>query len=211
MSVKLMAAAWDLDIPSTEKMVLMCLCDFANDDGGNCWPSIATISRKCSKSERTVQSAVKWLEDNGYLETCDQVGKRRDYLLDPRKICAPAKSAPPQKKTQTPAKSAPKPPRTTIKQTQRAHVLPDDWKPEPFGSGSKSKAVVDGWTPDDLATQIEHFTSHHRGKGNRFIDWQDAWGTWVLNSRRFNPQRRAPPASNDQGGGMAAAILAKRR
>ena len=199
MSVKLMASAWDLDIPSTEKMVLMCLCDFANDDGGNCWPSIATLARKCSKSERTVQGAVRWLEDNGYLKTCDQVGKRRDYLLNPRKIC-------------TPAESAPKPSRTTNnKNTQRAHVLPDDWKPEQFGQGSKSREVIEGWSPDELAAQVEHFTAHHRGKGNRFIDWQDAWGTWVLNSRRFNPQRRAPPASNDQSGGMAATILARQR
>jgi len=33
MSIVLLAAAWDLEIGSTEKMVLMCLCDHANAEG----------------------------------------------------------------------------------------------------------------------------------------------------------------------------------
>ena len=57
MSIRLLSAAWDLDIGSTEKMVLMSLCDHANDDG-LCWPAIATICRKTSKSERTVRNAL---------------------------------------------------------------------------------------------------------------------------------------------------------
>jgi len=113
MSIKLMSAAWDLDIPSTEKMVLLCLCDFANDDGV-CWPSIASIMRKTSKSERTVQAAMKWLKDNGYFAINGWHEKTPKYTLDPRKICTPADFAPPQNLRNTPAKSAPKPSRTTI-------------------------------------------------------------------------------------------------
>lgn len=108
MSIRLLSAAWDLAIDSTEKMVLMCLCDHANDDG-LCWPSVATIGRKCSKSERTVQSALKWLNDNNYFRVEDRPGKGRLYFLNPRKICTPAKSAPPQDLQDTPAKSAPHP------------------------------------------------------------------------------------------------------
>jgi hypothetical protein len=88
MSIKLMAAAWDLQIGSTEKFVLMCLCDHANDDG-ICWPSISRICEKVSKSERTVQGALKWLCDNGYFEFSDGDHKSRTYSLDPRKICTP--------------------------------------------------------------------------------------------------------------------------
>jgi hypothetical protein len=111
-SIKLLSAAWDLAIGSTEKMVLMCLCNFANDEGANCWPSVATIARKCSKSDRTVQGALKWLEDNGYLVTKTAPGKSNQFQLDPRKICTPAESAPPQKTSKTPAESAPNPSRT---------------------------------------------------------------------------------------------------
>lgn len=113
MSIKLLSAAWDLEIGSTEKMVLMCLCDYANDDG-NCWPSVATMARKCSKSERTTQVALKWLRDNGFFHEEVRPGTSTIYHLNPRRICTPAESAPPQKTSKTPAESAPKPLRTTI-------------------------------------------------------------------------------------------------
>lgn len=121
MSIKLLSAAWDLDIGSTEKMVLMCLCDFANEHG-ICWPSVATICRKTSKSERTVQSALKWLKDEGFYRLDGYHDKTPLYRLDPRKICTPAEIAPPQKLQNTPAKSAPKPLRTT--KVDKAKALP---------------------------------------------------------------------------------------
>jgi hypothetical protein len=110
-SIKLLSAAWDLQIGSTEKMVLMCLCDFANEQG-TCWPSIATICRKTSKSERTVQTALKWLKENGFFAINEYHKQTPLYELDPRKICTPAEIAPPQKLHPTPAKSAPEPSRT---------------------------------------------------------------------------------------------------
>jgi hypothetical protein len=115
MSIRLMSAAWELEIPSTEKMVLMCLCDHASDTGA-CWPSVATIARKTSKSERTVQAALRWLEREEYFTRDCRNGTSAIYRLDPRKICTPANFAPPQILHEppqishpTPAKSAPKP------------------------------------------------------------------------------------------------------
>jgi hypothetical protein len=186
MSIKLLSASWDLDIGSTEKMVLMSLCDHANDEG-LCWPSVATLCRKTSKSERTVQMALRWLEENGYFRRDCRNGTSAKYILDPRKICTPAKSAPPQDFPDTPAKSAPKPSRTvkTKREKAQAHPLPDDFEPEPFGAGTKSRAVEDGWPPGERAHQLEHFRAHHRKKGDCFVDWQAAWSTWVLNNRKF--------------------------
>lgn len=88
MSITLMAAAWELPIPSTEKMVLMCLCDYANDDGSNCWPSVPTLARKCSKGERTVQGAIQSLERLGYLTATIRSGTSSSYQLNPRTIMA---------------------------------------------------------------------------------------------------------------------------
>lgn len=129
MSIKLMAGAWDLDIPSTEKMVLLCLCDFSNDHG-SCWPSISTIAAKCSKSERTVQGAIKWLRDEGFCDWIDAPGKSHQFRLNPRKICTPAKSAPPQLLQEppqnlrpTPAELAPKPSRTIKEPSNRGEQV----------------------------------------------------------------------------------------
>jgi hypothetical protein len=187
MSIRLMSAAWELSIPSTEKMVLMCLCDFASDDGGTCWPSVATLARKCSKGERTVQGAIRSLEDLGFLTTQIRSGTSNSFKLNPRKICTPAESAPPQKTAKTPAESAPKPPLTTkpIKQRTGKHNIPANWEPVEFGQASKSRAIVDSWPTDDLTEQIERFAAHHRKLGNKYEDWQSAWSTWVLNSKTF--------------------------
>ena len=178
-----MSAAWELDIPSTEKMVLMCLCDYANDDGGNCWPAVATLARKCSKGERTIQVAIRSLESMGILDVHERRGTSNSFRLNPRKICTPADVAPPQNTAKTPADSAPKPSRTTNNNIKRA--IPANWWPEEFGENTKSRPIVDGWSPDEMAAQIEQFKANHKAKGNKFCDPQAAWSTWVLNSPKF--------------------------
>ncbi len=68
MSVKLMAKAWEMPIPSGQKMVLLALCDHANDDG-ECYPSQKKLAKKCSMSSRAISNHIKWLHDCGILES----------------------------------------------------------------------------------------------------------------------------------------------
>ena len=68
MSVKLMAKAWEMPIPSGQKMVLLALCDHANDDG-ECYPSQTKLAKKCSMSSRAISNHIKWLHDCGILES----------------------------------------------------------------------------------------------------------------------------------------------
>lgn len=202
MSLKLMAAAWEANIPSTEKMVLLCLCDFASDTGV-CWPAVKTIAGKCSMSDRTVQGAIKRLRELGYCTWNDTPGKPHQFRLDPRKICTPEESAPPKNLQQTPEESAPKPlkePSRTNQPRARKAPIPADWKPAPFTLGSESRKVVDGWPPGEEAAQLEQFKAHHRSKGNDFIDPQDAWSTWVLNSRKFGHGGSFRSSSGERAG-----------
>lgn len=212
MSVSVMTAVWAIDLPASQKIVLLALADAANDDG-HCWPGMASLSRKCSKSERTVQAMLAELEAAGHLSRVQNPGKGCNYYVHPRNSRTPAETAPPQKTAKTPAKSAPKPPRTIkSKQTEaRAHILPADWKPAEFGLGTKSRSMVDGWPPGELAVQLEHFTAHHGGKGNRFVDWQAAWSTWVLNGRRYGNARttKHSPANDEPVNPYARAVIAR--
>ena len=66
MSVKLMSTAWDMDLPMGQKMLLLALCDHANDEGV-CYPSQEKLAQKCSMGERTVISHIQWLERHGIL------------------------------------------------------------------------------------------------------------------------------------------------
>ena len=59
-----MNAVWDLPYTDSQKIVMLALADQANDEG-MCWPSIATLARRCSKAERTVQVTLRQLEASG--------------------------------------------------------------------------------------------------------------------------------------------------
>lgn len=109
MSVRVMTAVWALDLGDSQKIVLLALADSANDEG-HCWPSMTSLVRKCSKSERTIQGVIKQLVDAGHLTRREVLGKGCNYSVHPRNDCGPAKAAPP------PAESAP-PPRSGCGQT----------------------------------------------------------------------------------------------
>jgi hypothetical protein len=85
------------------------------------------------------------------------------------------------------AKSAPKPSENHKEPSPRkcALALPDDWEPREFSIGSESRKVVDGWPPGEFPVQLEKFRAQHGKKGDKFVDWQKAWSTWVLNTRIF--------------------------
>jgi hypothetical protein len=50
------------------RLVLIALADYAHDDGTNAFPSVPTIARKARVDERTVQRALRELEEAGDLE-----------------------------------------------------------------------------------------------------------------------------------------------
>ena len=113
MSIALMNLAWKLDIHHAQKMVLLALCDNANDQG-ECYPSISTLVRKCSMSERGIQNHIKALEKAGIVTREMRTGRSTIYHLTPanyappqtmhpRTVCTP----PPHSLHPTPANCAP--------------------------------------------------------------------------------------------------------
>ena len=118
MSVKLMSAAWDMALPMGQKMLLLALCDHANDDGV-CYPSQEKLAQKCSMGERTVISHIQWLERHGIVsrERRQNTQRRKsdlyqitlgNYTPEPANS-APANSAP-AKFSPEPANFAPSEP-----------------------------------------------------------------------------------------------------
>jgi hypothetical protein len=126
-----MTAVWELDLPDSDKLVLLALADCANDEG-HCWPSVRSLTIKCSKSERTIQGSIKRLVDEGHLIRREVPGKGCNYTVLPRNSCAPAKNAPPQGTTPTPAESADKPSRTINSEakasSQRVSIIGVGWQ-----------------------------------------------------------------------------------
>lgn len=76
-----MAACWPLDIPSTQKFVLISLADNANDNGV-CWPSVPTICRRTCLHRATVLRAITWLTEAGYLSVSRDTGRHNSYRIN---------------------------------------------------------------------------------------------------------------------------------
>ena len=83
-----MTAAWAVHLPDSEKLVLLALADCANDEGG-CWPSMASLVNKCSKSDRTIQACIKALVDKGHIDRDEKPGKGCYYTVHPRSDFTP--------------------------------------------------------------------------------------------------------------------------
>jgi hypothetical protein len=153
-----MTAAWELPIPATEKMVLLCLCDYANADG-ICWPGAESMAGRCSLTERTVRKCLKWLQDNGWISADQRPGRTAVYHIDPGSKFTPEANSPrnikPKPRKQipdTPEAASDEPSRTinrTINSSSRARK-PVHEVPQPKG--------VDGGVWRD-------FKQHRKDKG----------------------------------------------
>lgn len=77
-----MGKCWPLQMPPTQKAVLISLADNANDQG-ECWPSIPTISQRTCFSERAVHGAIKWLEEHGLVRADRANGRHTRYCIRP--------------------------------------------------------------------------------------------------------------------------------
>lgn len=77
----------------TDKLVLLVLADYANDDGMNVFPSIATIARRCDMSDRTVQLSLRRMAENGWISEAGEMRVRTGavtrYRIHPRNLPTP--------------------------------------------------------------------------------------------------------------------------
>jgi len=104
-----MARVWDTPIKShAAKLVLLALADNANREGF-CWPSIATIAKKCSLSERCVSLKIAELESLGLVKTYRKSGTSNRYVVrpTPERDSTPERRSPPNDVPPTPERRSP--------------------------------------------------------------------------------------------------------
>lgn len=85
------------EMSSTEHAVLMVLCRFADEDGANCYPSVAEIARCSHFAEKPVRKALAALQSGGWIGSTQNPGKKRFFEINAEKIkkgVAAAKSQP---------------------------------------------------------------------------------------------------------------------
>lgn len=85
MSVRISALCWKVPLPATEKLVLLRLADFADDQGYNIYPAVQTVADDCGCGHRIVQLTLKKLIGRGLLVVMNQGGGRcrtTEYAID---------------------------------------------------------------------------------------------------------------------------------
>ncbi|WP_092399562.1 helix-turn-helix domain-containing protein [Collimonas sp. OK412] len=210
MSINLMSLAWKTDLPSGRKMVLLALCDNANDQG-ECYPSVGAIAQKCSMGERTVQQHITDMEAAGIVRRGLRNGRSTVYKIDPRSFSTPAEFAPPQ--IRHPAVSAPTPAESASVPLQISHPTPADLAPrtikEPSIEPSSKRQRARGsrlledwaltkswgdwalemhptWTPEHVRLVADKFRDHwisQPGQRGCKTDWQATWRNWCRNEK----------------------------
>ena len=61
--------------------VLLAIAHFKNEETGMCFPALASIARAARRSPNITRSAIRRLEDLGYIATKQQPGKKRYFSL----------------------------------------------------------------------------------------------------------------------------------
>lgn len=162
MSIRLMTDAWKASIPAGRKMVLLALCDNANDQG-ECYPSISMLAEKCSMSERSVFNHIADLESGGLIVRKNRAGRSTIYTIDPCKFCTPENSAPLQPLHPTPATVAP-PPLRPLHPTP-ANSAPITINEPSIEPSSNRKRVAAPSKPDDVPEALwADFVTHRKSK-----------------------------------------------
>lgn len=163
MSINLMTAAFKADLATTQKFVLVALCDSANDQG-ECYPSVQTIAEKCSLSDRAVQIAMQELETGGYLRREFRRGRSTTYWLTPERR-SPPNHVHPEPRSPAPERRSPPPP-------NHVHHTPERRSPitviepsiEPLLNRQRAKSVEVVSLPDVEQSVLDDFRAQRKAK-----------------------------------------------
>lgn len=230
MSVKIMSAVWVVDLATTDKMVLLALADWSNDDG-ICWPSMNQLSVKTSLTDRAIRASVSRLKEAGHLTRQERPGKGVVYTVHPGTTFRPERDAPRNETTQTPEGRSANTSRTIItseaiaSSVERAKPRPSRRCPAAWSPSLEDMAVVDalGFSPGEIERELatlrdfEFRTAH--------ADWSATFRNWMrreAKNRRPNNDRPSRPdlklaavsdnlARHFAGSEQAADLMASRR
>ena len=207
MSIKLMTLVLERPEPSDpiQRFVLLVLADQANDHLGKCWPSVLQISQRTKLSERSVQRAIRSLQNAGWIDIVDggrREGGRRanDYFVHREAVnrAAPTGATPSPHgcPTDTPPVPDSHPTGATQSEIRVPHSHPPGATQTPQSSYNPNKPTViqpsgepdgepDGQRPSALFIAALFFLSRHSTEAHaeEFYDHYESNG-WTLNTGR---------------------------
>ena len=232
MSIALMTEVWRLDVPTTDKMVLLALADWSNEEGA-CWPSMAQLAKKSGLTDRAIRAAVGRLVTMGHLTRHEVAGKGVHYTVHPGTSFRPARGSPRNVVPNTPERpsantsgttkptseaKASSVARTTPVKPKASKRCPEGWMPS---SDDLDVGESKGLSHGDIAEELAKFRDHTFGTARS--DWSATFRNWLREAaRRTKPRashgkpdklasRHENYAASYAGADLAADLLASRR
>ena len=187
MSIRLMNLAWQVQLTSTQKLVLIAMADWSNDEG-ICWPSIAKLASKTSLSERGLRMVIRSLEDLGLVDTQQKPGKGNLYhlKLDPgTTFLPPLNEVPPTPEPRSSNTFIDTPmTQPSLKRSARQHALPSDWN---VGDEEINWALMKfpALTKSEIDNETDRFRDYWIAEGKQKADWRATWRNWIRRSVEF--------------------------
>jgi hypothetical protein len=200
MSIKLMTLVLERPEPADpiQRFVLLVLADQASEPLGKCWPSIAQISNRTKLSERSVQRAIRSLQNAGWIDIVDggrREGGRRanDYFVHREAVNRAAAMGAPQSPHGCPTVTPQVPDSHPTGATQSKIPVPDSHPPgatqTPQSSFNPNNPTVkqsgDGAQPGSLREAQRFFLDHQatESEAEEFYDFYATSG-WKMNTGR---------------------------
>jgi hypothetical protein len=210
-----MSLVWD-NFPrgGSDKLVMLAMADWCNDEGGSLHPSVATVARKVCVSDKQARVILHKLIDEGYLavvgnENGGNPGASRQYTLNIKRLSTPPASVTPPAKVTPPVEvrypsrggsftppahgslTTIEPSITTSNKSAPATRLPADWKPS-IDDLSFCKTKRPDLNPFDVADSFVDYWLAVPGAKGKKQDWPATWRNWIRN------QRQAPTTTRGQ-------------
>jgi len=206
MSLKALSWAFETEVQSsTQKLVLLALCNFASETG-KAYPTVETVCGITQAEDKAVRRALKSLTEQGLIvDTGKRTGATqqvRVYQL-PNAACH---SKIPQNGHLTHVEDPRKTPERPPKGTPKRVAEPGTGNREPkslkrFSIPTFSEMELHASKIGLPPSEIEGFFAYHSSRGWKYktglpmVDWRQAMVTWRENAKKFanghsRPQRQ---------------------
>ena len=197
------------DLKPAEMLVALVLANHASSDGGHAYPSVQTLMDETRLSRRSVQTALRSLEDRGVIEE-EREATRRLPAMYAFPVFRGANSAPHNQTGAQPvysgaqilhvrgAEFAPKPlveplvepldtPPVVPLKKKRATQIAADWDEHqqfqgPDGLYEWARREL-GMNVQKVDAETDKFLDYWRGEGATKVDWVATWRNWMRRSQ----------------------------
>ena len=223
MSIDALRWAMRLPLPTSgQKLLMIMLANYANEESGKAWPCRKTLAEDCRMSNRTISTHTQALEKMGLItiekrHVIDRPYPNNVYLLHIGKVINP----PPLRVIPSANISPSSKTRCKKRQNQVQIFPPNPQEPTTHLLGnvisnqSTEKSVIhDGFVPNESTRAYCHragcrphtdddvmsFVLKHKSKGDTSADWQAEFCAWRINLKRYDLQHHRNTTTGEHHG-----------